>query len=237
MISLSLLLVLSLSACSNGDFAFFNGVSGEGPTSSQNLTVDDFTGIHLAINAEVVISQGSRQSVSVDAQQNIIDMLETDVSGGVWTIKTENPIRNHKPIKITITVPELSYAKISGSGNIIGQNAFTASDEFETGISGSGDIQLEIVTEELSAAISGSGDIQLSGEAEEFSIAISGSGDIDAENLEAEEVEVRVSGSGDCKVHATAELDVRVSGSGDVYYKGNPRIHSRVSGSGDLEAI
>ena len=236
-LSLFLLIAVSFTACSSGEYSFLRGVNGEGPSTSQQLSIDDFTGIHLALSANVYISQGDRQSVSIDAQQNIIDMLETDVDGGVWKIKTEDPIRNHKPITITITVPELSYAKISGSGNIVGRTVFDKSNDFETGISGSGDIELDVETGELSAAISGSGNIELSGKADEFSIGISGSGDIDAENLEAEEVEIRVSGSGDCKVHATAELDVRVSGSGDVYYRGNPRVSSRISGSGDLEAI
>ena len=232
-----LVFALVCTSCSNGDFNFFSGIDGQGQSATQELNLDNFNGIHLSISADVYVSQGSPQSVSIDAQQNIIDLLKTDVDQGIWKISTKDPVRNHKPIKITITVPELSYAKISGSGDIVGQTTFTEADEFETSIAGSGNIQLSVSTEELSAAISGSGDIELSGSAEELSIRISGSGDIDAEELEAEEAEVRVSGSGDCRVHATDELDVRVSGSGDVYYRGNPSVHSRISGSGDLEAI
>ena len=237
--TLSLLVFVFFSSCSNGDYNLFSmaGVSGEGPNNSQELNVDDFTGIHLAISAEVRIRQGSPQSVSIDAQQNIIDLIETDVNEGIWKIKTSENIRNHKPIRIEITVPELGYAKISGSGNIIGETPFTNSDDFATGISGSGDITLEVQADEVTASISGSGDIELSGSADELSIGVSGAGDIDAEELVAQDVEVRVSGSGDCRVHAASELDVRVSGSGDVMYKGNPRVTSRVSGSGDLQSI
>lgn len=235
----SFLVLGFLSNCSNGDYNLFSmtGVNGEGPNNSQELNIDDFTGIHLAISAEVRIRQGSPQSVSIDAQQNIIDLIETDVNDGIWKIKTSENIRNHKPIQIDITVSELAYAKISGSGNIIGETAFTNADDFATGISGSGDIRLEVQADEISASISGSGDIELSGSADELTIGVSGAGDIDAEDLVAQDVEVRVSGSGDCRVHAASELDVRVSGSGDVKYKGSPRVTSRVSGSGDLEAI
>ncbi|WP_020537111.1 head GIN domain-containing protein [Lewinella cohaerens] len=213
------------------------GVDGSGPRVEKDLQLDQFSGIRLSINADVYLTQGSTQSVRISAQQNIIDLIETNVDGSIWKIKTEENIDDHAPIKIYITVPRMTYVKLSGSGDIYTENTFTGNDAVEVGISGSGDLRFKTTANSIEAAISGSGDIELDGSTENLNISISGSGDIDAKELVSGNCEVRISGSGGAKVHATKNLNVRVSGSGDVYYKGSPNVQSRVSGSGDLQSI
>ena len=214
-----------------------NAISGQGDPSERTLQLDDFTGLVLTTSADVYLTQGSTQSVRVVAQDNIIDNLETEVNNGVWKIKGKKPMRNYKAVNIYITIPDLSMAKISGSGDIEGQSAFRTENKVDLGISGSGDIELDIDAPAIDAGMSGSGDIELEGETGEFTISISGSGDVDASDLVSENCEVRISGSGGVKVHATDNLDVRISGSGDVYYKGRPSVNSRISGSGDLRSM
>lgn len=232
-------LALFTTNCAEEGYLFQNAdaIKGEGDTTERILQLDDFTGIILTTSADVFLTQGNTQSVRVSAQENIIDNLETEVNNGVWKIKGKKPMRSYKPVNIYITIPDLSLAKISGSGDIEGQSAFRTDNEVNLGISGSGDIELEIEAPAIDAGMSGSGDIELEGKTNTFSISISGSGDIDAADLVSEDCEVRVSGSGDVKVHATEQLNVRVSGSGDVYYRGNPRVNSRISGSGDLHSM
>lgn len=214
------------------------GVDGKGPRVEKDLQLDDFNGIRLTISADVYLTPGRSQSVRVSAQQNIIDLLETEVDNGIWKIDTEENIDDHSKIKIYITVPEMDYVKLSGSGNIYTEGLFENNGKaVEVGVSGSGDLQFRTNARSLSAAISGSGDIELKGSTDDISIRVSGSGDIDAIDLTARNCEVRISGSGNAKVHATQDLNVRVSGSGDVYYRGRPNVQSRISGSGDLESV
>lgn len=214
------------------------GVDGKGPRVEKDLQLDDFNGIRLTLSADVYLTPGRSQSVRVSAQQNIIDLLETEVENGIWKIDTEENIDDHSKIKIYITVPEMDYVKLSGSGNIYTEGLFENSGKaVEVGVSGSGDLQFRTNARSLSAAISGSGDIELKGSTDDISIRVSGSGDIDAIDLTARNCEVRISGSGNAKVHATQDLNVRVSGSGDVYYRGRPNVQSRISGSGDLESV
>lgn len=214
-----------------------NGIDGKGPVVEKELQLSNFSGVSLNISADVYLKQGNTQSVRVSAQQNIIDLLETNVEDNIWKIKTEENIDDHAPIKIYITVPRMTYVKLSGSGDIYTENTFTGNDVVEVGISGSGDLRFKTTARSIQAAISGSGDIELDGSTEDLSISISGSGDIDAKELMSGNCEVRISGSGGAKVHATKNLNVRVSGSGDVYYKGSPNVQSRISGSGDLQTM
>ena len=237
-ISLIVLLSFATTPILNAQKWWGGGVDGKGPRVERDLQLDDFDGIRLTLSADVYLTPGRSQSVRVSAQQNIIDLLKTDVDGGVWKISTEENIDDHSKIKIYITVPEMTYVKLSGSGNIYTEGTFDNSgEEVEIGISGSGNLEFNTNARSIEAGISGSGDIELDGSTDDINVGISGSGDIDAMGMTARNAQIRISGSGNAKVHATQGLNVRVSGSGDVYYRGNPNVQSRISGSGDLESV
>ncbi len=210
-----------------------SGIKGEGPIVKKTLNLSDFTGFSLQTSGNVILQRGP-QSVVVESHQNIIDNIETEVDDKVWKIKFDRNVRGYKELNIYITIPELTRAYISGSGDIVSQDKFNTNGEVQVGISGSGDIKLDIDADKIFSKISGSGDIALRGKANSMEVKISGSGDIKAYDLEVENCNVSISGSGDVEVHANEELMVRTSGSGDVFYTGRPRVNSRTSGSGNV---
>lgn len=211
------------------------GIRGEGPEVTRRIDVENFDGFTLAVNARLEVTQGSNRSVEVEGQENIIDNILTKVKNGHWKIKFDKNVRRHDGLTIRITMPRLNEASISGSGSIEGRTPFTGLGDLQIGISGSGDIDLDVEAANLQTSISGSGDIRLGGSANRHEVRISGSGDIDAGDLKAAACQVRISGSGDAVVNASEDLQVTTSGSGDVYYYGRPRVKAKVSGSGDIE--
>ncbi len=212
-----------------------NGIKGEGPVVERELQLDDFHSFSMGINGKVYLQQGRQQSVRVEAQENIIENIETEVRNGYWKITFDENVRRHDAIRIYISIPDLQVAKVSGSGDIIGESRFTGLDEVELGISGSGSLSLDLDARDLESTISGSGNMEIAGKSGKHQIRISGSGDVDAHELVTRESYIRISGSGDVEVHATEKLEVSTSGSGDVYYAGRPRVKAQVSGSGDVE--
>ena len=230
------LMIASLTGLSKADAQDWwkSKIRGEGPTVTQDLDLPAFDAIKLSMDADVYVRQGSQQSVRIEAQQNMIDNIKKEVSDNTWRITTDRWVTRHDPIKIYITIPKLTEASVSGSGNLMGETAFSGSDRFMTGVSGSGNVKLEITCDELDARVSGSGNVRLAGSTGSLTAKISGSGNIKAEDLAAKTCNVQVSGSGNSSVNVSDELDVKISGSGDVSYKGRPKVSSRISGSGDL---
>ena len=212
-----------------------NGISGEGPVVEKTLKLDAFEGITLAFSGDVYIQQGSTQSVKVEGQQNIIDNILTEVSDKHWKIKFDRPVKKHEKVKVYITIPTLTEASLSGSGNIYGKGKFSNLKDVNISLSGSGNIDMEVDANTIESRLSGSGNIVLAGAAEGFSIRISGSGNVKAYDLDAENCKISISGSGNSYVTVDGSLDVKISGSGDVKYKGSPRVNSKISGSGDVE--
>lgn len=208
----------------------------------QNRNVGSFNGVNLGVPAELVIKQGSSSSVVIEASDDALDRIETEVRGGVLQIKQNNDWNwwkgwSSKKVKIYITNPVFNHVSVSGSGNIRGENTLESKDMY-VAVSGSGKLTLDIKAVQLESKISGSGNVSLKGSARNTELMISGSGNLDAENLASENCQVRISGSGNCRVQVDNSLDSRVSGSGNVFYRGNPeKLTNKSSGSGSIKKI
>jgi hypothetical protein len=219
----------------SGCIIVINGksVQGSGNIITQEREVSEFNKVHLKGSGNVFLAPGEKQSLEIKTDDNIMPLIETDVSGKKLTISHGKHHLRPTIFEVYITVKNLEGVAISGSGDISGKGRFVT-DTFYAEISGSGDMDLEVETGKLASKISGSGSIHLSGKAEDYTVSISGSGKINAFDVEAKNVSVKISGSGDCRVYASESLDAKISGSGDVYYKGRPQINTKISGSGSL---
>ena len=226
---LLLFLAALLSACDDDDFC----IRGEGDTETRTLSLADFNGVSVNGSTEVYIRRGEVQQVEVKGQSNVLDELETEVSGGVWNIEFDRCIRRHRTVEVYITVPELTSAEVNGSGFVELEDVFEV-EEFFTRITGSGEIRARVAAEEVTSRISGSGSVRLAGTASVQDVSISGSGNHEAFDLRTNATSVTISGSGKAEVTVADELNVEISGSGRVYYRGNPTINSNISGSGRL---
>ena len=71
-------------------------------------------------------------------------------------------------VKIYITMPTLTKASLSGSGDMRTTNRFDNLDNLEVGISGSGNLTLAASAKSIDARMSGSGSVVLAGDTQEF---------------------------------------------------------------------
>lgn len=200
------------------DYSNGPAISGQGEIVKKKLTVDNFHSIGLGIKATIYLTQGSQQSVEIEAQQNIIDNLELDVENGSWNIKGKRRIKEYKDVVIHITVPTVKSLAIGGSGKIVGKNEFKN-------------------LEELKVSIGGSGEVSLAGSASSTNISIAGSGKVDIREVGSSSSKVSIAGSGDAYVDAKEKLTVSIAGSGNVYYSGKPSVKTSVAGSGKVETL
>ena len=207
-------IVLLLTGC-HGHFHYeLGGIQGSGIKASETREVGEFTGIDVRCSANIRLHDGKEQSVTVECDDNLLELITTEVKDNKLVVTTKEPISTRIGINVTINVPQLESIHISGSG----------------------DVQAEDVdATALTLSISGSGDIKITGTAEKIDLNINGSGDADLSELVVQEATVQVSGSGDVVVHATDKLIATVNGSGDIRYIGEPEVQKSVSGSGDIQ--
>ena len=213
-------------------------VVGEGPLVTQTRSVGNFTGVSSEMSGTVNFAIAPEYKVEITAQQNILDVLNTNVVNGVLHIDFKNNVRvkQHEDLLINITAPYADYFRLSGSGNMNVQGD-VAANNLKVTISGSGNIAVANATiaDKIDADVSGSGNISIAnGSAVNEEVDISGSGKVEMPGVAAHNAVTHTSGSGDVKLALSTNLDAHISGSGSVYYHGNPIISTHISGSGKV---
>jgi hypothetical protein len=224
-----LALALTLISC--------NKITGKGDVIAEKRSITGFTAISLSMEGDVHFTPDTVYLVEVDAQQNILDVIETNVEGSTLVLKIQDNtiLGKHEPIRFYIHAPSVKDLDISGSGNIY-TSPVMSQPELGFNISGSGSTNIsEVMCHQLNGRISGSGNITGSAGTTDYeTLTISGSGNMNFLDVIADTVYVNISGSGDAKVNAVKFLDVTISGSGNVRYDGNPIISQHISGSGSV---
>ncbi len=214
-------------------------VKGNGNYETVERNVGEYDQIAVAGFFDVELVAGSEGTLTIYAEENLLEHIITEVDGSKLKIKTVKGINLQpsswkKGIKITVPIEDIDAVSLAGSGDVTSTTTIKA-DSFKTSVAGSGDIVLKVNATKVKASVAGSGDLRLSGSTEEFDASVAGSGDIHAYELTSNYTEVSVSGSGDARVHASEEIKARVVGSGDVSYAGNPKKKdTKTVGSGDI---
>jgi hypothetical protein len=215
-LAVALVATIGLSGCINVDVDGDDGgdsVRGSGDMVTESREVSGFDEIAVFGSGEVVVDVTGTESLSIEAEDNIMPLLTTEVRNGVLELEVEGNVSPTRDITYTITAATLTGVSIAGSGDVTATDV--ESDEFEV-------------------EIAGSGDVSPAGTVGALSIEIAGSGRYRGEDLMAASAAVEVAGSGDVVVNATDELAIVIAGSGSVEYLGTPTVEQSVSGSGEV---
>ncbi|QXP59107.1 head GIN domain-containing protein [Olleya sp. HaHaR_3_96] len=236
----TLVLSLALLVFTSCNAQWGNGkkIKGNGNVTTITRSTSDYGTIRLAgwMNFELV--KGTEGTITIEGEENLLDYIITEVESNNLLIKIKNNI-NLKPSgskTITITIPfdDIDKVSLAGSGNV-SSNATIDSNNFETKISGSGDMTLDIKSINVDVTITGSGDLTITGQTKNLEASVTGSGDFHGGRLQADNAETKVTGSGGIVVYVKDNLKAKVTGSGDIEYKGNPKkVTKKVTGSGDI---
>jgi hypothetical protein len=203
--------------------------------------VSGFDAVALSGTGVLTIGVGEEEALTVTADDNILEHIETTVEDGRLTIGPKRgmervDLRPTDPIRYDLTVVKLGAVAVSGAASVLAEAL--ESEQFNVAVSGAADIDIErLETENLSVAISGSGRITLAGRADVQSVAVSGSGHYEGGMLMSRRASCGVSGSGDVTVWVEEEFEAGISGSGLVSYYGDPIVRQDVSGSGRVRGL
>jgi len=192
-------------------------VEGSGRTSTSSRAAESFTAIAVEGPAALEVVVGPRESVEVEANDNLLDRITTDVDDGTLEIGTRGSFRTRITPVVRVTVRELERLRVRGSG--------------DTRIGGIDGGRLDLV-------LQGSGDIHVEGRAEAVTANLYGSGNIELARLSAPSFETAVYGTGNIRVHTTGTLSAAVFGTGRIDFSGNPRlVRKDVFGPGSIASV
>lgn len=195
---------------------FFNRIQGSGVLKTEKREVADFSKIDGsgAVNVEIVIQNDF--SVEVEADDNLLQYIKTEVRGDTLKIYSEGRISRKNPVNVKIGMPAIDGLEISGASKASAIN---------------------INGDELFLKVNGASKVTVSGEVKNLESKVNGASLIDAENLKSEKVEIKVNGASKATVFATNQLDANANGASRITYIGEPtNLEKRASGASSINS-
>jgi len=206
----------------------------------QDRHISEFDSIRVLDNVDVILVQDSMNRVQVEAGENIIGGIRTELSGRELVLSNSNMcnwMRSYsKPINVYVSVKNLLKINYDGSGDI------HCTDTIRTGYlklemwGGCGNINLKInVDDGYFIQYMGTATLVVSGICKISNVHAGDYGLLNLGALKTGYTFVTNNSSNDCYVSAIHGINATISSIGNIYYKGDPvAINLTVTGTGKL---
>jgi predicted DNA binding CopG/RHH family protein len=199
--ALSIGLIFSAN-CSFGSFNNFVSIQGSGTSKSEIRDVSGFSRVDAsgAVNVEIDVQKNF--SVVVEADDNLLANIKTEVQGDTLKIYSEDRISTKMRINVRISMPALEALEITGASSSIVSN---------------------VKSDSLELKAIGASKIKIAGEAQTLTADANGASSIDAESLIVKDAEVEANGASKATINAMRNLQVDASGASKISYLGEPK--------------
>jgi len=204
-----LCLTTLLTSCSAD---LFNSVNGNRNVITKARKVNnDFSGIKVSTGIDLYLTQGNSNKIMVEADENLHDIIITEVKDDILKIYVDKSIWRAKAKKVYVTFTKLDMLKATSGSDVYSKNT--------------------IISDEISIAATSGADIKISIDA---ASATSGSS-INAYNLESRNTIAKASSGADINIYASEKLEANASSGGDIDFKGAPKqIRKKTSSGGSV---
>lgn len=211
------------------------GVDGTGNvvTVDRNIS-SDFSSVKVSQGLDLYITQSNAVALSIEADENLHDLIMTEVENNVLNIYTTENIRRASSRKIMLDVKNISAIKATSGSDVFSTNTIET-DELELNCTSGADIKLDVKTKTLNAHSTSGSDIRLSGTTVLLVAEATSGSDIKASELKAETSRVKATSGADISVNTSKELTARATSGADIRYSGNPeKVDKSDSSSGSV---
>jgi hypothetical protein len=232
---LTLLFVATLfSSCA---IDMFNRVNGNrNVVTEDRSTKEDFTKIKVSTGLDLYISQGSKNQITVEADENLQDIIRTEVKDGVLRIYSEKNIWRAKARKVYVTVETLEALTATSGSDAYAKETLKVNDLKISATSGA-DIHISVSANTIETTATSGSNIEVSGASNNHISKATSGASIDAYQLRSKNVTVKVTSGANINVHASESIDAKATSGGDIDFKGSPKkVNKKTSSGGSVSA-
>lgn len=201
--------------------------------SRQQRSTGNFHKVEISGAFEVYLDQGKTESLFVEASDDILPKIITEVKGQVLVIRLKShlTIPDHESMKVYLTFKELESIEISGAVKLTGTMPLKFND-LELECSGASKLDLNLNAANLDCNFSGAAIANLAGECSSLDVETSGASKLHAADLRTHNCTLDCSGASQAGIYVTGKLQVTGSGAANIEYAGNPEtIEKDMSGA------
>lgn len=212
-------------------------VNGNGNVTTEERPVGDFNGVRGSAGMDVFLTEGSENKVVVEADENLMEYIETYVENGTLKVTTKKSIGRSKSQKVHVTYVSLESIEASSGADVIG-NSVIKNETLSLSSSSGADLEVEILAKEVYASTSSGADLKVSGKATRLIADASSGSDLKARELEVISCKAEASSGADITVNVKEQMEGHASSGGDIKYYGDPSdVSVRDGASGDVRKM
>lgn len=213
-------------------------LNGSGKIQSETREVHDIERVSLEYKGDITITQGDTESLTVEADDNLLPYIVTEMRGRelTLTVKDGYEFDADSTIRYSLKVKNLNRIAVSGAGNVK-INDFKAGD-LALDVAGTGNMKItNLQANDLRVNASGTGNFDLAGKVSTQDLTISGAGNYTCGDLRSTEAKVTINGAGNVTIWASDKLDIHINGFGNVNYYGSPKVTQGIAGGGGVKGL
>lgn len=211
-----------LSSCNFG-----LGVMGNGNVITKERPISgNFNQIEVSRGIDVFINQNQTESINVQADDNLHDIIITKIEGNTLKIYADKNISHASSKKVMVNFKTISKLSSSSGSSIYGTNTIIA-ENLDLDSSSGSDMELDVKVNHLNCTASSGSDLEVSGEANMLVANASSGSDIKAQKLRTSITNAKASSGADIELNVLKELTASTQSGGNITYTGNPEtIHA-----------
>ena len=229
LITTYLLLLFTTTSCF---FDGLTGIKGSNVVVSEDRNINsNFESIDVQQGINVYLTQSSTTELSVEADDNIIDLLITEVKDNELKIYFKENVYKAKARNVFLTVSTISEIKTSSGAQVKCENTIQTSS-LELDSSSGSSIKIRVNAKEIVSETSSGSNMKIEGETTNFSASSSSGSSINASNLKTVDAYAKASSGSHINLNVSGELTAKASSGGDIDYDGNPSKIDKDTSSG-----
>jgi len=197
-------------------------IEGSGNVVTREIAVQPFDGLSAGGVFNVVLKQGDKEQVKIEAEDNLQPLFEVTNEGSTLKIRMKKDVnlKHAKKMNVYVTFRNLKSLNLSSVGNITATGSLRF-ENLELENSSVGNVNLDLSAQKLSVKNSSVGSLKLTGKADNAIIKSNSVGSIQASGLVVQVMDIENDGVGGAEVNAVKELKVRDSFLGKVRNTGS----------------
>ncbi|MDO9274734.1 MAG: head GIN domain-containing protein [Lutibacter sp.] len=229
LISIYLTLLFTANSCI---FDGVIGVKGNRNVVSEDREIrSDFDVINVQQGINLYVTQGKPTDIRVEADENILDLLITEVKNNELNIYFEKNVYQAKARNVYLTAENISKILASSGASVKSENTIQTTILVLDSSSGSS-IKIHANSDEIKSESSSGSTITIFGKSQTLSAEASSGSSIKADELKTINATAKVSSGANIDVNVTGKLTAKASSGGNIDYEGNPIDIDKETSSG-----
>jgi len=234
-------------------------VQGSGRMTQETRPIQGIARVDLATLGTLFLTQGDKEELRIEAEDNLLPYLVTAPEGDELVIKAREDVelKPTQPVRFHLTVKNLNALAASSAGNI--EAGAIKAERFLLVVSSAGNVTLEsldapevaamlnsagnatikdLKAKDLRVTINSAGELTIeSGEVEKQAVTQTSAGNYNARGLKSRKAKALVNSAGNATLWVTDALTATVNSLGSLSYRGSPAVEEHVTSLGTIRKI